>query len=459
MTRTYFPWKGRTFTQVSTAIQLNKNNATILKPNQLRKALPLQIFRRELAVYGANNKDISTPPSFLSNRRISNKIDYINMPGSTVISSKSKSPIGICDTVEFTIPNNTTELPGMCKTNCTNQTCITDQACNARKRVRSAGMIKRVYNSNKMVPSYCANTSQYLISRNLSYSTNEFAFLRKGNPSLTPGPNAAPTNIYTTGGLSTCDYINITANNNTFSYVWINGNTYTVTIPIGSYKFDSFVSAFNAQLFINGTYLVNIASVYNVQLLTIGYDNINNKVLLQSANANNATYINKFKDNTNNVTINTADITRYMPYFIIPNTGIQNILGFSVGDYNYYDAKSTSIPSSIQSTSNIPHSIYPTYTAMNYKPSNSKFAQQGAVSASARLLRKKYDTITTAANTLRTPLGIAAANAMSYGVSEDPYTVKDQLGYPNTKYPISTNNKMTCVSEKSKRNKNLCVMS
>jgi len=448
MTRTYFPWKGRTFTQVSTAIQLNKNNATILKPNQLRKALPLQIFRRELAVYGANNKDISKPPSFLSNRRISNKIDYINMPGSTVISSKSNNPIGICDTVEFTIPNNTTELPGMCKTNCTNQICITDQACNAKKRVRSAGMIKRVYNSNKMVPSYCANTSQYLISRNLSYSTNEFAFLRKGNPSLTPGPNAAPTNIYTTGGLSTCDYINITANNNTFSYVWINGNTYTVTIPIGSYKFDSFVSAFNAQLFINGTYLVNNINSYNVQLLTIGYDNINNKVLLQSANANNTAYLNNFKDNASSLTISTS-IPRDMPYFIIPNTGIQNILGFSARNYNYYEAKSTSIPSSIQSMSNIPHSIYPTYTAMNYKPSNSKFAQQGAVSASARLLRKKYDTITTAANTLITPLGIAAANAMSYGVSEDPYTVKDQLGYPNT------NNKIGCVSNKSKCNKNV----
>ena len=95
---------------------------------------------------------------------------------------------------------------------------------------------------------------------------------------------------------------------------------------------------------------------------------------------------------------------------------------------------------------------------MNYKPSNSKFAQQGAVSASARLLRKKYDTITNNANTLRNTLGNAAANAMAYGVSEDPYTIKDQLGYSDIKYPYVKNGKMLCLSEKTKCNASMRIM-
>jgi hypothetical protein len=138
-----------------------------------------------------------------------------------------------------------------------------------------------------------------------------------------------------------------------------------------------------------------------------------------------------------------------MPYFIIPNTGIQQIIGFRAGNYNQY--ANASAPSKAQSASNIAHSIQPNYVPMNYKPNNSKFAQQGAVSASARLLRKKYDTITNNANTLRNPLGNAAANAMAYGVSEDPYTIKEQLGYPDKKYPSVKKNTTLCLSEKQRK--------
>ena len=452
MTNTYFPWKGKTFTQISSAIQINRNNAVRLTPRQLRMPLPLKIYRRELAIYGASHTDISNNPLFLSNRRISNKIDYFNMPGSTVISSKTANPVGICDTMDLNIPNNTSELPGICKTGCTGQTCITDQACNARKRVRSAGMIKRVYNATKNNASYCTNTNQYLISRNLAFSSNEFAYLRQGNTSLKPGPGTAATNIYSAGGLSFCNSIVINSTNNQFSYVWINGTTYNINIPNGSYNLNSFISLFNAQVFNNQTFLLNISTGQTASLLTIGYDNVTNLIYLQSASANNPLYLNQYIDKSNpgiNTAITTGSLMRYMPYFIIPNTGIQNVIGFTAGNYNQY--VNVSAPLNAQSPSNIPHSIQPNYVRMNYKPSNSKFAQQGAVSASARLLRKKYDTITNNANTLRNPLGNAAANAMAYGVSEDPYTVKAQLGYTNIKYPHYKNGKMISISEKQRK--------
>jgi len=447
MTNTYFPWKGRTFTQISSAIQQNQNNAKTLTPRQLRMPQPLKIYRRELGIYGGINPGIKTNPVFISNRRISNKIDYLNMPGSTVVSSKIANPVGICDTVDLKIPNNTTELPGMCKTVCNNQICITDQACNARKRVRSAGMIKRVYNPTKNNASYCTNTAQYLISRNLSYSTNEYAYLRQGNPSLTPGPGAAATNIYSAGGISYCDSVIINKGiNDSFKYVWINGTTQTITIPPGSYNFNSFVSAFNGQLYQNNTYLINIANKQIAQLLTIAYDNINNLILLQSTNANVSDY-SAYTDKLTNTALSSYNFSQNMPYFIIPQTGIQQVIGFTAGNYNQLPTD-TNIRNK-QSASNTNHLLNPNYARVNYKPSNSKFAQQGAVSSSAAILRKKYNALTTTANNMIKYIGTSTANAMAYGVSENPYTVKVQLGYPDTKYPYVSNGKVVCISDKS----------
>jgi hypothetical protein len=438
MTNSFFPWKGKTFNQISSAIQLNVNNAKTLTPNQLLSALPLKIYRREIAIYGSNT-------GFLNDRSV--KIDNINMPGSTIVSTSGKNPIGICSTLNIDYPNNKTEFPSASP--------ITDNACNARKRVRSAGMIKRVYDPKYNTP-YCTNTNQYLVSRNLAYSSNEYAFLRIGNPSLIPGPNAAPTNIYSTAGLNKCTTVKINFNNNTYSYYWVDNLSYNITIPTGDYNFETFVNAFNTQLFVNKTYLINGLNLRPIQLLTIGYDNINNIILLQSGNITQlaGNYSNYLDASTqlpigSNSTTLKGKYTLYMPYFIIPSTGIQNVIGFPAGTYNQPASLTSTTHLTIQSKSTIGHSLMPNYSAVNYKPSNSKFAQQGAVSASARLLRKKYDTITSNANTLRNSFGNGAANAMAYGISEDPITLKAQLGYPNTKYPYVKNGNIVCLSEKS----------
>lgn len=75
---------------------------------------------------------------------------------------------------------------------------------------------------------------------------------------------------------------------------------------------------------------------------------------------------------------------------------------------------------------------------VHYKPSNQRFAVQGAVSSSDLIARKKYNTITTVGDSYRTAFGNQTANALAYGVSDYGYTVKDKVGYPMKKTPTFT---------------------
>lgn len=79
------------------------------------------------------------------------------------------------------------------------------------------------------------------------------------------------------------------------------------------------------------------------------------------------------------------------------------------------------------------------YVPVYYKPSNSKFANQGAVDSGARLLRLKYDTITDGSNKMRQAYGSKTANALAYGVPDNGYTIKDKVGYPNPCTPVFKN--------------------
>ena len=77
------------------------------------------------------------------------------------------------------------------------------------------------------------------------------------------------------------------------------------------------------------------------------------------------------------------------------------------------------------------------YFPLYYKPNNSQYAQQGAVSSSSRITRLKYNTITTNAFKYQTSsLGSAVANALAYTGPENAYTLKDKIGYPKTCTPV-----------------------
>ena len=72
-------WKGQTFQQISAGIKFNKTeySSNIVQGSTLFKALPLKIYRKEIASQDTNH----------CNPRTSLKIDCFNQPGGTVMST------------------------------------------------------------------------------------------------------------------------------------------------------------------------------------------------------------------------------------------------------------------------------------------------------------------------------------------------------------------------------------
>jgi hypothetical protein len=242
----YFTWKGKTLTQIVSAIQ--KNTATIalgapttkrISNQNLFNPRPLKIYRREIA---AN----STPHC---NPRQSVRIAQFEQPGGTSITNSNNNiGTGLATTEDAQEMNITTNSYQMSASKCnTVATCLSQQN-NARKRVRSAGMIKRNYNPATNNDTYCTSTQQYLTARNRTFQQNQYNYIRQGNPTATPGSNAATQNVYSANGLNHCRRTQIAAaiGNNTFSYKWIDGNTFSVTIADGYYDLDGFNSQFRS---------------------------------------------------------------------------------------------------------------------------------------------------------------------------------------------------------------------
>jgi hypothetical protein len=121
-------------------------------------------------------------------------------------------------------------------------------------------------------------------------------------------------------------------------------------------------------------------------------------------------------------------------------TGFQNIIGFSSGFYPDVAANSSANQTlngaAYGALSNRPNSVFPSYSITYYKPSNSRFATQGGVSSSDKIQRLKYDTISRNGLAYSIALGSQVGNAMSYGISDQVYTVKDKIGYPEKMTPV-----------------------
>jgi len=101
------------------------------------------------------------------------------------------------------------------------------------------------------------------------------------------------------------------------------------------------------------------------------------------------------------------------------NVYASNISAHCSGDPTTYDPLQTS------------------YIPVYYKPNNTRFAEQGAVSSSSRILRLKYDTITDAGSKLTSAYGKGTANALAYSTTDSSlYSMKTKMGYPNKKTPV-----------------------
>jgi hypothetical protein len=191
----YFSWKGKTFSQVTSAIQ--KNTATIpISKNNTRNLFlsrPLKIFRREIASSSATRCNIRT----------SVKIDELNRPnGYLVYNTPNTRGLNITEDIHLT--TNKSQLPTPA---CSTVTNCMNQAQNARRRVRSSGMMPKKFNVSKNNDQYYSSTTQYLNSRNMTFQQNQYNYIRQGNNLSKPGSALAINNSYSANGLNHCSTV------------------------------------------------------------------------------------------------------------------------------------------------------------------------------------------------------------------------------------------------------------
>jgi hypothetical protein len=407
-------WKGKTFNQIVATIQKNDKKIANLTITQLRKPLPLKIYRRELTATGGCNS------------RASIKIAHFEIPGNNTVSEKASGLVNTLDIYPTTISSEHGGCNGP-------NACFFSPDYNARKRCRSAGMITRKFNPNKNNDTYCTSTNQYLVARNRTIKQNEFNYIRKGDSGIIPGSALSASNIYSPAGLSHCykPLISPENNNNVITYIWIDGSTRTATIPTGMYDIQLLNTAFQTQQLINKTYLKGSLGNPDVFLLSISYDNKTNSAILIANATGQDVYSNMVYSAPSGADWDLDDDTNpeVKPvltglsqlggtYFIIRDTDqFGELIGFSPGTY-FNGINTTPFQGTLSGN----------YVALYYKPNNPLFGVQGAVDSSTLIHRKKYDTITSAAYGLRSAYGDGAANALAYGVSEKPYTIKSVVG-------------------------------
>lgn len=429
-------WKGKTLFQVISSIKKNSSSYNDqISVNQIRKSMPLKIFRKEIHNLHDDNENNQTN----CRKRFNSIIRDIDMPGSTIVSEIPHDAYS--NSLVTTLNNNQTTLSAE------NGACNTPDNCfspayNARKRLRSAGMIRKNFNINKKNDTYNTSTQQYLTSRNKTIKQNEFHYFRKGDASLIPGPGLASNNVYSPAGLSHCNDVNVenllnisaSKNNNKFSY-FINEIEKFVIIEDGIYTDttlnDYFITIQNERDEFVVNYNDNKYFVFNIIY-------INKQFVLQ--------VMTRFKE-FNNYLFGYGG--GYIEANIKINLGnnFANLIGFLPGTYDY-----NTISNNVEYINNNKIEIKTfrgantrtNYVPLYYKPNNPLFCVQGAVDSSARIQRLKYNTITKSAFSVENTYGTAVANALAYGVSEQAYTAKTVVGDKPKCTPVINKNGTIC---------------
>ncbi|MDC1151771.1 hypothetical protein OAS95_04310 [Pelagibacteraceae bacterium] len=437
------PWKGQTFNQVVTHI---KKNGTIYSDNthNIFSALPLKTYRKEI---GTNSCTTS---------RNTTTIEELNRPGSSIVNSNSSICNGLVNIVDFNLTTNSSENIGNCASECVVGTPET----NARRRVRSSGMIKKQFDLSTHKPTYYTDSRQYLNSRNKTYEQNNFHYFREGDATAVQGSSQSIANIYTTNTTTDCKRYYLSADTS-FTYQWVAGNptgagggthvadepagqygTFTVNLLKGFYDVSDINRVLHSQMTLNEHYMVDIDNgskkffinfVFNsstklvqLQIEPISNDSINDQGLVQPTIETNS--------GTRPPEWNVPEAT-VIPIVDVLDNGFKTLVGFTTGSYPAANQTTEYI---VSSNSVDGPAIKPRYNRVYYKPNNHQYAQQGAVSSSSRITRLKYNAITNSASSYRNSFGQHVANALAYGVPANGYTVKDKLGYPLPKTPTFT---------------------
>jgi len=409
-------WKGATFQQLSAGVRFNKqtNSTSIIN---LFSPNPLKAYRKEIA-----SVDLST-----CNPRISVKIDDYDKPGG-ISNSEIVTTTALANTGNLTYENNVCEHPSS-----TNYcSAVLSPADNARRRVRSSGMIqKKSANDN-----YYTSTKQYLNSRNISYDQNTYFHVKYGDSTVKPGTKAALSNVYQSNGINKCESFVLTSDTS-FNYYWIDDISHNVVVPAGNYDIGGFNQLLQNTMSTNFHYYTKQQSKYF--LLSIGYDTVTDKIVISSTpnTANNfplSEYAYPLRESPPDWQTTSPG---KIPAILIDNSTIANLLGFTISVNTYPPPANRVVTGddTVYAYGTFSPQLKPRNVPIYYKPSNSQFGVQGAVSSSDRLLRKKYNTITSVGSSFRSAFGNQTANALAYGSSSYGYTIKERIGYPMKKTP------------------------
>jgi len=419
-------WKGQTFNQIHSFIQ--KNGQLPTANPIIFAASPLKIYRREIA---------STKSSICKNSSASLKIDIFNRPNGTINNTTASSVNDLVNVITDILPNNSCELYDY--TNCS---VVLSPAQNARNRVRSSGMIKRKFNEHQNNDTYYTSSAQYLNSRNRTFTQNQYNYIRQGDSNAKPGTSLASANVYSPQGINHCKKYYI-SQDTTFNYIWIDNsaNLLDVNIPLGYYSLDDLNRLFKQTMFTNNHYFIkgsagNSSLYYSDNIsyaLQFAYNNNSNVVEIQSYRIDknvfpSATFIVPY-----GATWTPPDTSGLYPQIVIADNIFKNAVGFTAASYP--SANTTSADNYKLFTSSFSPGIKPLYVKLYYKPNNPQFAQQGGVSSSDLITRKKYNSITNSTVAYRTAFGSHVANALAYGVQSNSYTIKDKIGFPMKKTP------------------------
>jgi hypothetical protein len=192
----YFPWKGKTFNQITSAL---KKNTYTLNENDNRNifnATPVKMYRREIN---------TTTRSTRGNPRVSASIDEFTRPNGYIISTVSNPEIGTCNTLDIHISTSKYNLGNSVKLSSNPDVCFS-QADNARRRLRSGGMIKK-YNIDNRKNNYYTSNTQYLYDRNETFEQNQFKYTVTNPNCKTPIVKPNNSKFKTQGGVSSSDLI------------------------------------------------------------------------------------------------------------------------------------------------------------------------------------------------------------------------------------------------------------
>jgi hypothetical protein len=432
----FFSWKGKTFNQITSKIQ--KNTTNITDDTLIRNfflPLPLKIYRREIG----NVPSSSSIYPNVCNPRKSITINEIDMPNGTIVNSaKDTNSNGLANTLDINLTTNTTERSPSCNT------CVMTAADNARRRVRSSGMIKKQFDVSTNIESYCTSTNQYLIARNKSFSQNQYKYIRQGNASLNPSNSLSSHNVYTGSGFYNCRKFQITADTS-FAYKWFDSLEYTVDISAGYYSIEDVNNFFKAAMSTNYHYLVQNNTNTQIFFMDFAYNNAYKKIEMQLFKVNSTIF------NTTDYSMPIDPVSQIrapISTWTLPDEGDNNVIsirilnndfvnaiGFSAGYYPTLPVTNNEITSNLVFLSNVDFGLKSVYVPVYYKPNNPQFGQQGSVSSSELTSRLRYTTISNDTARFRNPSGICIVNALAYGVPENGYTVKEKIGYSMKKTP------------------------